>query len=167
MNLLVINEIKNIKFLLDDNYDWRLVCRQCFVKIGEGIRGFQYRGNLLYECIRYILLVKVRREGMNWIKVRLRLEFKFQQFGSYKICIYFSSGNFCVVGEEKCIFVYNIVEKILWNMDRIGSFFLLEFISKFQQYKIGQNICKMFCCYLCKVYNIVRLMNIFFLMRFY
>lgn len=167
MNPSAIIEIKNIKFPLDDNYDWRLACRQCFVKIGEGIRGFQYRGNLPHECTRHILLVKVRREGMNWIKVRPRPESKFQQFGSYKICTHFSSGNPCAVGEEKCTFAHNTAEKTLWNMDRIGSFLLLEFISKLQQYKIGQNTCKMFCCYLCKFYNTVRLMNILLLMRLY
>lgn len=167
MNPSAINEIKNIKFPLDDNYDWRLACRQCFVKIGEGIRGFQYRGNLPHECTRHILLVKVRREGMNWIKVRPRPESKFQQFGSYKICTHFSSGNPCAVGEEKCTFAHNTAEKTLWNMDRIGSFLLLEFISKLQQYKIGQNTCKMFCCYLCKFNNTVRLMNILLLMRLY
>lgn len=142
MNQSTINEIKNInKFPLDDNYDWKLACRLCFVKIGEGIRGFQYRVNLPHECARNILLVKVRREGMNWIKVRPRPESKFQQFGSYKICTHFSSGNPCAVGEEKCTFAHNTAEKTLWNMDRIASFVLLDFISKLQQYKIGENAC--------------------------
>ncbi|XP_061191305.1 helicase with zinc finger domain 2-like [Saccostrea echinata] len=136
-----MTEIKKIKFPMDENYDWRLACRQCFVKIGEGIRGFRYSMNLSHACMRDILLVRLRKEGMNWIKVRPRPESKFQQFVSYKICTHFSSGNPCAVGEEKCTFAHNTTEKNLWNMDRDPDepFLLTDFISKLQQYKIDSN----------------------------
>ena len=138
LNQSTINEIKKIKFPLYDNYDWKLACRQCFVKLGEGIRGFRHHTNLTHECGKNILLVKLRKDGMNWIKVRPRPESKFQQFGSYKICTHFSNGNPCSVGEEKCTFAHNSAEKVLWNYDREESWLLMEFLAKLHQYKIGE-----------------------------
>nr|XP_022313830.1 zinc finger CCCH domain-containing protein 7A-like isoform X2 [Crassostrea virginica] len=139
LNQSTINEVKKIKFPLDDNYDWKLACRQCFVKLGEGIRGFRHHTNLTHECGKNILLVKLRKDGMNWMKVRPRPESKFQQFGSYKICTHFSNGNPCFVGEEKCTFAHNLAEKVLWNYDREESWLLMEFLAKLHQYKIDNN----------------------------
>ncbi|XP_022318175.2 3'-5' exoribonuclease HELZ2-like isoform X3 [Crassostrea virginica] len=139
LNQSTINEVKKIKFPLDDNYDWKLACRQCFVKLGEGIRGFRHHTNLTHECGKNILLVKLRKDGMNWIKVRPRPESKFQQFGSYKICTHFSNGNPCSVGEEKCTFAHNSAEKVLWNYDREESWLLMEFLAKLHQYKIDNS----------------------------
>lgn len=127
----------NLIFPLE-NYDFKLACKQCFVKIGEGVKGYRYV-NSAHPCKKDVLIVKLRdKPGINWIKLRPRPELKFQQFGGYKICQHFSMGHPCKVGEERCTFPHNKAEMDVWSMDRDGDFNVTSFVKKLQDLKIGK-----------------------------
>ncbi|KAK3594867.1 hypothetical protein CHS0354_005940 [Potamilus streckersoni] len=125
----VAPELQNLKFPLMDDFDFKLACRHCFVKIGEGAKGYRYV-QASHTCLRDVLIVKNRNKaGINWVKIRPRVEARNSFGGPYKICQQFSQGFPCKVGEEKCTFPHHQPELKLWTMDRNGEFNIYRFIK--------------------------------------
>ncbi|KAL3877847.1 hypothetical protein ACJMK2_035491 [Sinanodonta woodiana] len=122
-------ELQNLKFPLIDEFDFKLACRHCFVKIGEGAKGYRYV-LASHTCLRDVLIIKNRsKAGINWVKIRPRVEARNSFGGPYKICQQFSQGFPCKVGEEKCTFPHHQPELKLWTMDRMGEFNINRFIK--------------------------------------
>ncbi|XP_041364401.1 helicase with zinc finger domain 2-like [Gigantopelta aegis] len=122
---------------LKDEFHFRLACQQCFVKTGEGIKGYNYREGLHHNCDYDIMLIKLKqRPDVNWIKVRPRAESFGQLFKTYKICLQFQEGKRCRIGEEKCTFPHHNAEKRLWELDRSREFSIPNFITEMRNKRI-------------------------------
>ncbi|XP_041364211.1 zinc finger CCCH domain-containing protein 7B-like [Gigantopelta aegis] len=116
---------------LKDEFHFRLACQQCFVKTGEGIKGYNYKEGLHHNCNYDIMLIKLKqRPDIKWIKVRPRAKHIGKIFNGYKICFHFTAGEPCSFGEEKCTFPHHVAEKRLWEMDRNGEFNIQSFIRE-------------------------------------
>ncbi|XP_041364208.1 uncharacterized protein LOC121379626 [Gigantopelta aegis] len=121
---------------LKDEFHFRLACRQCFVKTGEGIKGYNYKEGLHHNCACDIMLIKLKqRPDIKWIKVRPRAKHFGKIVNGYKICFHFTAGEPCSLGEEKCTFPHHVTEKRLWEMDRNGEFNIQSFIREIMRNK--------------------------------
>ncbi|KAK3091336.1 hypothetical protein FSP39_019040 [Pinctada imbricata] len=136
---VITEEFKQLALPLE-NFDFQLACNTCFVKTGEGIRGYKYT-KTTHNCNKDILLVKlnINRPGINWMKIRPRPDTKMTLFGGFKLCVHFVQGHPCKVGEERCTFAHNNAELELWSMDREGLFDISRFISLLRQYDADNN----------------------------
>ncbi|XP_052765877.1 helicase with zinc finger domain 2-like isoform X2 [Mya arenaria] len=128
-----------IDFPLLNDYDFMLVCKQCFLKIGEGVKGFRYV-SVNHNCARDTMIVK-RRDlpGMHWIKIRPRPDAK-GHIGKYKVCKEFNNNKPCKVSEEKCTFPHTQAELQVWSLDREGRFCVNTFLEQCRANKIFNNI---------------------------
>lgn len=127
--------IPQLTFPLQNDYDFKLACKHCFTKLGEGVKGYKY-DSTAHQCMRDVLILKKQNtHGISWIKIRPRPDTK-GHFGGYKVCTQFKSGKACKVSEEKCTFPHTEAEQALWSEDRAGTFSINNFISVCKQYKI-------------------------------
>lgn len=137
---LTLSDIHSVKFPLN-SFDFKLVCHMCFKKTGEGIYGSQYE-DTQHICAHDILIVKLRQKNNNnWLKVRPRIESKFQQYGGYKLCTHFQGGRPCKVREDLCTFAHNKAEVELWTLDKEGDFTISGYINKLKSMGISKFIC--------------------------
>lgn len=144
--------LPHINFPIQDEYDFRLACRQCFVKIGEGVKGYKY-DTASHLCTRDTLIVRKRgAQNVNWIKIRPRPDVK-GHFGGYKLCTQFTQNKPCKVSEEKCTFPHTTAELMVWSKDREAAFSINNFMAVCQQYKI----CKFLYCHFCFSQNLLWL----------
>ncbi|KAK7002884.1 helicase with zinc finger domain 2-like isoform X1 [Biomphalaria glabrata] len=110
------------------NYDFKLACRICFVKTGEGLKGYQFRENCPHSCTHDVLLVRAKKSPqLNWLKVRLRPANTSATM--FVLCNQFKNGVPCRIGENNCTFGHNQVEINLWELDRSKTFSIQNFIS--------------------------------------
>lgn len=114
-----------------DEYDYKLVCNGCFVKLREGKNGCRYIANQKHPCSRNLLIVKdCQQSGPGWMKIRRRPSIKAQNFfGNFKLCQQYAQGQPCRLGEDLCTFCHNQPELDLWTFDREGSFSIDAFIK--------------------------------------
>ena len=137
-----LENLLEIYFPLQDEFDFKLACRSCFAKIGEGRKGYRYV-DTRHNCTKNVLIINKKvPQGVNWIKIRLRPPSKANHYGAYKICAQFSQDQPCKVGEEKCTFAHNQAEAKLWSLDREGQFNIEDFINKCRMSKIGKLMCE-------------------------
>lgn len=134
---LTLEDIKNVKFPMS-SYDFKLACQACFKKTGDGIHGSQFVESQ-HTCTHDMLIVKLRQKNaVNWLKIRTRIEPKFQQYGGYKLCTHFQAGRPCKVREELCTFAHNKAEAELWTLDRDGSFSITGYVNKLKSLGISE-----------------------------
>ncbi|XP_041364209.1 zinc finger CCCH domain-containing protein 7B-like [Gigantopelta aegis] len=131
-------QVMEVDWPLKDEFHFRLACQKCFVKTGEGIKGYNYKEGLHHNCDYDIMLIKLKqRPDVNWIKVRPRAKRYFGQFFTkYKICINFQREKVCQYGEKKCTFPHHIAEKKLWELDWSREFNIKNFITEMQNKRI-------------------------------
>ena len=140
--------IPELQFPLSGEYDFKLACRACFAKIGEGRKGYRYV-NTPHVCSKTVLIINKRSPpGLNWIKIRTRPPAKSNHYGTYKICAQYSQDQPCKVREENCTFAHNQAEIKLWSMDKEGIFNIEGFINHCRENKIGKSyFCMLFCMF--------------------
>lgn len=110
-----------------ENFDFRLACRMCYVKEGEGTKGYRYREDYQHSCSHDILLVRAKKNPqLTWHKIRPRDTNL--NVANYMLCNHFKSGMPCRIGEANCTFAHNQVEIDLWNLDRYRVFNIQAFI---------------------------------------
>ena len=127
--------LPQIVFPLHDDYDFKLACRLCFTKLGEGVKGYKY-DSTPHQCARDALIVKKRGvPGVNWIKIRPRPDVK-GHFGGYKLCTQFTQSKPCKVSEEKCTFPHTQAELMTWSRDREAAFSISNFIALCKEHGI-------------------------------
>lgn len=141
-----LSAILELQFPLQNEYDFMLACSMCFIKIGEGVRGYKLKENFGHMCIKDYLLLKLKdRPNVNWMRVRFRPDTKFTHFNTYKVCQQFTNSEPCKIG-TKCTFPHGQAELRLWTLEKDGHFDIQQFIAKLNQLKIGK-ICYMFFLY--------------------
>ncbi len=123
---------------LKDEFDFQLACKVCFVKIGEGVKGYSYNP-IKHNCSKLFMLIRLKeKQNLNWLKVRPRAESQIHRNATYKICQQFQTGQPCRVGEERCTFPHHQSEIRLWTMDRDGMFSIQDFIEHLKKIGVGE-----------------------------
>ncbi|XP_059174915.1 helicase with zinc finger domain 2-like isoform X2 [Physella acuta] len=110
-----------------ENYDFQLACKNCFIKEGEGIKGYRYKADYSHNCSHDLLLVRTKNSpSLNWLKIRPR-DTK-QVISMYFLCNQFKINEPCRLGEANCTFAHSQAEINLWTMDRDRTFNIQNFI---------------------------------------
>lgn len=126
-----------------ENYDFKLACCQCFVKIGEGVQGYAYY-DFKHTCDKDYLILKLKvtmtTKNITWIRIRPRPEHKTpKMIYHYKKCMQFAQNQPCKVGDDRCTFPHTKAEMDLWEMDKDEQFNITGFIGKLHELKIDSS----------------------------
>lgn len=133
-----------IDWPLKDEFDFKLACKLCFQKFGDGVKGYSYNPHT-HSCMKNFFLIRLKdKETLNWLRVRPRAESQIHRNASYKICQQFQNSEPCRVGEERCTFPHHQPEARLWAMDRDGKFIIVEFVEHLKKIGVGELACE---CY--------------------
>ncbi|XP_025107228.1 helicase with zinc finger domain 2-like isoform X5 [Pomacea canaliculata] len=121
----------NIRWPLADEFQFRLACKICFMKTGEGYKGYNYVPNQAHSCSREYLIIRrlKQNENLNWIKIRPFPQLFNNRFAEFKMCQQFANALPCKIGEMRCTFPHNNIEMKVWYMERDGEFSVTKFIE--------------------------------------
>ncbi|XP_048248196.1 helicase with zinc finger domain 2-like isoform X1 [Haliotis rufescens] len=129
-----------IDWPLKDEFDFKLACKLCFQKFGDGVKGYSYNPHT-HSCMKNFFLIRLKdKETLNWLRVRPRAESQIHRNASYKICQQFQNSEPCRVGEERCTFPHHQPEARLWAMDRDGKFIIVEFVEHLKKIGVDTSI---------------------------
>ncbi|XP_076439727.1 3'-5' exoribonuclease HELZ2-like isoform X2 [Babylonia areolata] len=127
----------NVTWPLEEAFQFRLVCKTCFVKTGEGYKGYNYIPTYSHKCEKNVLIIRRRdNSGLNWIKIRPFPELINNKFSEFKMCQQFVSAQPCKIGEVRCTFPHNKHEMHLWYMEVEGDFCYAEFMEALRKNNI-------------------------------
>ncbi|XP_070186287.1 3'-5' exoribonuclease HELZ2-like isoform X2 [Littorina saxatilis] len=127
----------NISWPLEDAWQFRLACRMCFVKTGEGYKAYNLNANLRHQCERDVCVIRRKgNESLNWIKIRPYPQMHNSRFADFKMCQQFANSLPCRIGEHRCTFPHNRQEMDLWYMERDGEFSVTHFIEELRKHGI-------------------------------
>ncbi|XP_076459401.1 3'-5' exoribonuclease HELZ2-like isoform X2 [Babylonia areolata] len=121
----------NTSWPLEDSYQFRLACRICFIKTGEGYKGYTFTPNLEHRCDKDVLVIRRKdNQSLNWIKIRPMPPLLNNRFSEFKMCQQFVNAMPCKIGEQRCTFPHNNNEKNLWYKEREGTFSHAKFMDE-------------------------------------
>ncbi|KAL8623914.1 hypothetical protein ACOMHN_054255 [Nucella lapillus] len=124
----------NVAWPLEEAYQFRLACRMCFIKTGEGYKGYCYSPNLPHTCDKDVLVIRRKdNQSLNWIKIRPLPPLHNDRFSEFKMCQQFVNSLSCKIGEHRCTFPHNKNEMNLWYLEREGSFSHVNFMEELRK----------------------------------
>ncbi|XP_066291041.1 3'-5' exoribonuclease HELZ2-like [Branchiostoma lanceolatum] len=108
--------------LVSGKYEFLLACDVCFVqeKGLHGVGAFSYNISTNHRCKGNILLARNRNSGESFKKIRPILNRHFM--GTYELCRQFQEHCPCKIGESRCTFAHNEIERDLWTREREKAF---------------------------------------------
>ncbi|CAH1274458.1 HELZ2 [Branchiostoma lanceolatum] len=113
-----------ISTLASGKYEFLLACEGCFVQ-EEGLYGlgaYSYKISTNHKCGGTFLLARKRKSSDPFIKIRQSPKHSFLFSGTYKLCQQFQGSSPCKLGESRCTFAHNEIERDLWTREREEKF---------------------------------------------
>ncbi|XP_046550029.1 LOW QUALITY PROTEIN: helicase with zinc finger domain 2-like [Haliotis rubra] len=113
-----------------ETYEFKVMCKMCLCYNN-------FPGRYIYSphphlCEENLLAMRGRQGNNPWYRVRERKNHR--EFpGNYVICnsVTYNRIDWCHYGEENCSFAHNIIEQILWTLEKDGgNFNVTEFIMQ-------------------------------------
>ncbi|KAK7471580.1 hypothetical protein BaRGS_00035778, partial [Batillaria attramentaria] len=127
----------NIYWPLEEDYQFRVACKSCFVKTGEGYKGYNLITNYSHRCDKDVLVIRRRdNQSLNWIKIRPFPNLFNSRFTEFKMCQQFINAYPCKIGEARCTFPHSSSEMKLWYMERDGEFSTTAFLEELRTHGI-------------------------------
>eukprot|EP00058_Branchiostoma_floridae_P025252 XP_002610742.1 hypothetical protein BRAFLDRAFT_90929 [Branchiostoma floridae] len=115
---------KAVSTLASGKFEFLLACEGCFVQ-EDGLHGagaYSYKTSTNHKCGGNVLLARKRDSNESFVKIRTSPKHSFLFSGTYKFCQQFQGSRPCKIGESRCTFAHNEIEREIWTREREEKF---------------------------------------------